>query len=122
MLSDQPKNPNEMLESRGSRYIFFSSPQLASPTRPLAEPQPRHPVGKHAERGSAVLLQLLINERGGLDHIDVPGAAPAFEQSTLDSTRGIKFSSARNKDGPVRSYMRVELAYGRGFPCASVPE
>jgi TonB family protein len=122
MLSDKPNNPDEVLESRGSRYTYFSSRRLVSPARPLAEPKPRYPGGKRAERGGAVLLQLLINERGGLDHVDVVCSAPAFEQSALDSMRGMKFAPARGKDGPVKSYMWVELAYGRGFPCASVPE
>jgi len=121
-LSDRPNNPNEVLESRGSSYTYFSSRRLVSPARPLAEPKPRYPAGKRAERGGAVLLQLLINERGGLDYVDVLCAAPAFEQSALDSMRGMKFSPARGKDGPVKSYMWVELAYGRGFPCASVPD
>ncbi len=122
MLSDQPNNPNEVLESRGSRYTYLRSPQLVSPARTLAEPKPRYPAGKRAERGGAVLLQLLINERGGLDPVDIVCSAPAFEQRALDSMRGMKFAPARGKDGPVKSYMWVELAYARGFPCASVPE
>lgn len=122
MLSDQPKNPDEFLESRGSRYTYFSSRRLVSPARPLAEPKPRYPAGKKAERGGAVLLQLLINERGGLDYVDVVCAAPAFEQSALDSIRGMRFTPAQGKEGPVKSYMWVEFAYGRGFPCASVPD
>jgi TonB family protein len=121
LLSDQPKNPDEVLESRGSRYTYFSSRRLVSPARPLSEPKPRYPEGKPAEKGGAVLLQLLINERGGLDHIDVVCSAPAFERSALDSLRGMKFAPAQGKDGPVKSYMWVEFAYGRGFPCASVP-
>jgi TonB family protein len=122
MLSDQSDDPDEVLESRGSRYTYFSSRRLVSPARPLAEPKPRYPTGKKAERGGAVLLQLLINERGGLDHVDVMCAAPAFERSALDSLRGMKFAPAQGKDGPVKSYMWVEFAYGRGFPCASVPD
>ena len=122
LLSNLPKNSDEVLESRGSRYTYFNSRRLVSPARPLAEPKPHYPVGKKAERGGAVLLQLLINERGGLDHVDVICAAPAFEQSALDSMRGMQFTPARGKDGPVKSYMWVEFAYGRGFPCASVPD
>lgn len=122
MLSDQPKNPDEVLESRGARYTYFSSRRLVSPARPMAEPKPRYPAGKKAERGGAVLLQLLINERGGLDYIDVVCSAPAFEQSAVESLRRMKFRPARDKDGPVKSYMWVEFAYGRGFPCAAVPD
>lgn len=122
LLSGQPKNPDEVLESRGSRYIYFSAPRLVTQSRPLAEPKPVYPAGKKAERGGAVLLQLLINERGGLDHVDVVCAAPAFEQSAVESMRGMKFRPARDKHGPVKSYMWVEIAYGRGYPCASVPD
>lgn len=122
MLSDQPKNPDEVLESRGSRYTYFNSRRLVAQARPLAEPNPAYPAGKKAERGGAVLLQLLINERGGLDYIDVVCSAPAFEQSAVDSMRGMKFKPARDKHGPVKSYMWVEIAYGRGYPCASVPD
>lgn len=121
LLEDMEKNPDEVLESRGSRYTYFNSRRLKISTRPLSEPKPRYPAGEKAERGGAVLLQLLINERGGLDHIDVICSAPAFEQSAVNSVRGMKFTPARDKDGPVKSYMWVEFAYGRGFPCASVP-
>jgi len=48
-------------------------------------------------------------------------AAPAFEQSALESLRGMKFEPARGNDGPVKSYLLVDFAYGRGFPCPSAP-
>jgi TonB family protein len=122
LLSGQPKNPDEVLESRGSRYIYFNAPRLITQARPLAEPKPAYPSGKKAERDGAVLLQLLINERGELDYVDVVCSAPAFEQSAVDSMRGMKFRPARDKHGPVKSYMWVEIAYGRGYPCATVPD
>lgn len=122
MLSDKPKNPDEVLEVRGSRYTYFNSRHLVSPARPLAEPKPRFPAGKQAERGGAVLLQLLVNERGSLDYIDVVCSAPALERSAVESVRGMKFRPAQGKDGPVKSYMWVEFAYGRGFPCAALPD
>ena len=123
LFSDDPDHKSdEILESRGSRYIYFDSPKLRSSVRPLGEPRPVYPDGKKAELGGAVLLQLLINERGGLDHIDVICSAPAFEASAISSVRDMKFTPARDENGPVKSYMWVEFAYGRGFPCASVPE
>lgn len=122
LLSDQPKNPDGVLVSRGSSYTYFNSRHLVSPARPLSEPTPPYPAGKLAEQGGAVLLQLLINERGRLDYIDVLCAAPAFKQSALESLRGMRFKPAQGKDGPVKSYMWVELAYGRGFPCPDTPD
>lgn len=122
LLSDRKNNSDEVLESRGSRYTYFNSKRLASPPRPLAEPKPHYPAGKRAERGGAVLLQLLINERGTLDYVDVICAAPAFEKSAVESVQGMKFVPAQSKNGPAKSYMWVEFAYGRGFPCAAVPD
>jgi len=119
LLSDRKNNSDEVLESRGFRYTYFNSNRLASPPRLLAEPKPRCPAGKRAERDGAVLLQL--HERGMLDYVDVICVAPAFEKSALDSMRGMKFVPARGKDGPVDSYMRVELAYGLAFPAPPRP-
>ena len=116
-------------QGEGDPTVLIDVKELPEPQPP--PPPPEEPdkarleegaAGKKAERGGAVLLQLLINERGGLDHVDVVCAAPAFEQSAVESMRGMKFRPARDKHGPVKSYMWVEIAYGRGYPCASVPD
>lgn len=122
MLSDQlSRNPEEYIEAGGSRYIYFNSPRLAAPARPLAEPRPRYPRGKLEQKDGAVILQLLIDERGELHQASVVCAARGYEKSALDSVKGLKFQPARGKDGPVRSYMLVEFGYGRGFPCIPAP-
>jgi len=123
LLSEKlSRNPDEYVEVKGVRYIHFNSPRLAAPARPLAEPKPRYPSGKLAQKDGAVILQLLINEQGTLDQVNQVCAAPGFEKSARDSLRGMKFSPARGKDGPVKSYMLVEFGYGRGFPCARLPD
>jgi TonB family protein len=122
LLSDQQRNPDEFIEANGVRYIHFSSPRLAAPARPLAEPKPRYPGGKLSQQHGAVILQLLINEQGTLDQVAVVCSAPPFEKSARDSLKGMKFTPARGKDGPVKSYMLVEFGYGRGFPCARLPD
>lgn len=123
MLADRhPRNPEEYLEANGVRYIYFNSPRLAAPARPLAEPKPRYPRGKLPQRDGAVILQVLINEQGGLDQVGVVCAAPGFERSARESLKGIKFVPARGKDGPVKSYLLAEFGYGRGFPCARLPD
>ena len=115
-------NPEEYIEVGGNRYIYFNSPQLAAPARPLAEPRPRYPKGQMAQKDGAVMLQLLISERGELEQAIVVCAAPPFEKSATDSVKGIKFKPALGKDGPVKSYLLAEFGYGRGFPCAATPE
>lgn len=122
MATGAPGNPDEYAEANGRRYIYFNSPMLDAPARPLNEPRPRYPRGKLARPDGAVLLQLLISEAGALENVAVVCAAPAFERSARESVRGLSFSPARGKTGPVRSYMLVEFGYGRGFPCGRVPD
>jgi TonB family protein len=122
LLSDIPRNPDEYVEVGGMRYIYFNSPRLSSPARPLGEPKPRYPEGKITQRNGAVILQLLIDERGSMHRADVVCSAPPFEKSALESVKGLKFKPALGKDGPVRSYLLVAFSYGRGFPCANTPD
>ncbi|MBI3937251.1 MAG: TonB family protein [Betaproteobacteria bacterium] len=122
MASGAPGNPDEYAEANGRRYVYFNSPTLDAPARPLNEPRPRYPRSKVARPDGAVLLQFLISETGALEDVAVVCAAPAFERSARESVRGLSFSPARGKTGPVRSYMLVEFGYGRGFPCSRVPD
>lgn len=114
------RNPEEYIEIDGIRYIYFNSPRLAEPARPLSEPRPRYPRGKLEQKDGAVLLQLLISEQGALERVVVVCSAPMFEKSAVDSMKGIRFKPALGKNGPVKSYLLAELSYGRGFPCAAI--
>jgi hypothetical protein len=122
LLSDKltQDNPEEYVEVDGVRYIHFKSPQLKSPARPLEEPRLRYPTGELAQKNGAVVLQLMINEEGGLARSDVVCAAPPFVKSALESVQGLKFQPAVAKEGPVKSYMLVEFGYGRGYPCGRI--
>jgi TonB family protein len=122
LLSEMPRNPDEYAELNGVRYIYFNSPRLVSPARPLSEPKPRYPKGKLAQQDGAVILQLFVNERGTLDRVEVVCSAPPFEKSALEAVKGIRFVPAQGREGPVKSYLYAEFAYGRGFPCARVPD
>lgn len=123
LLSEKLKdNPQEYVEVGGVRYIHFKSPQLKSPARPLGEPRLRYPAGRIEQKNGAVVLQLLINEFGWLVRADVVCAAPPFEKSALESVEGLRFKPAVAREGPVKSYMLVEFAYGRGYPCARIPD
>jgi len=123
LLSEKLKNnPEEYIEVGGMRYIHFRSPRLKSPARPLGDPKLRYPAGRIEHRNGAVLLQLLINEHGWLAQADVVCAAPQFEKSALESVQGLKFQPAIAREGPVKSYMLVEFGYGKGYPCARIPD
>ena len=124
LLSDKltQDNPEEYVEVDGVRYIHFKSPQLRLPARPLAEPRLRYPTGKFEQKNGAVLLQLLIDEEGGLAKTDVVCAAPPFMRSAIESVQGLKFRPALAREGPVKSYMLVEFGYGRGYPCGQIPD
>lgn len=122
LAENMPQNPDETIEANGKRYIYFNSPQLAAPARPLSEPKPRYPKGKFAQKNGAVLLQLLIDEQGGLARSDVVCAAPPFMKSALESVQGLKFQPAVAREGPVKSYMLVEFGYGKGHPCGRISD
>lgn len=124
LLSDKMRknNPDEYIEVEGERYIHFRSPNLKSPARPLADPRLRYPTGQFTQKSGAVILQLLIDEEGGLMRIDVVCAAPPFARSALESVQGLRFQPAVAREGPVRSYMLVEFGYGKGYPCARIPD
>jgi hypothetical protein len=124
LLSDKMRkdNPDEYIEVDGVRYIHFRSPQLKSPARPLGDPRLRYPAGEFTQKSGAVILQLLIDEEGGLVRSDVACAAPPFMKSALESVQGLKFQPAVAREGPVKSYMLVEFGYGKGYPCGRVPD
>ena len=124
LLSDKltQDNPEEYVEADGVRYVHFKSPNLKSPARPLGEPQLRYPTGQFEQKHGAVVLQLLINEQGGLVRSDVVCAAPPFMKSALESVQGLKFQPAVAREGPVKSYMLVEFGYGKGYPCSRIPD
>ena len=114
-------NPDEYVTVDGVRYIHFRSSRLASPARPLTDPQLRYPLGELERKDGAVILQLLIDEKGNLARSDVVCAARGFSRSATESVKDLKFQPAMAKDGPVKSYMHVEFGYGRGFPCIPAP-
>ena len=115
-------NPDEYVEVEDVRYVHFKSPQLKSPARPLEDPKLRYPTGEFQQKNGAVILQLLIDEQGGLIRTDVVCAAPPFMKSALESVQGLKFQPAIAREGPVKSYMLVEFGYGRGYPCGRIPD
>jgi outer membrane biosynthesis protein TonB len=114
-------NPDEYVTVDGVRYIHFRSPRLASPAKPLTDPQLRYPLGELERKDGAVIVQLLIDEKGNLARSDVVCAARGFSRSATESVKGLKFQPAMAKDGPVKSFMHVEFGYGRGFPCIPAP-
>ncbi len=120
LLGEVKPNPEEYIEVNGRRYIYFNSPRLTTPARPLSEPKPRFPTGDLPQQNGAVILQLMIGERGELENVFVVCSAPAFEKSALDSVKGMRFRPAVGATGPVRSYLLAEFGFGRGFPCAQV--
>lgn len=62
--------------------------------------------------GSVILL-LLLDESGVVREISVEEASPPgyFEQSALDAFRNARFSPAQRQGRPVKSRMRIKVAY-----------
>lgn len=114
-------NPVAVLTLASGSYYYFNAPQLQKTASPLADISPRYPSTKLDYAHGAVILLLFIDEEGRLEKTVVECAQPAFEGSALASMQGMHFAAARDANGPVKSYMKVEFRYGLGTPCGRLP-
>ena len=114
--------PADTLDIQGKTYVYFKSPSLRQTAQPLEDAKPHYPENKPEYIHGAVMLQLLIDEEGKLEQTIVMCANPKFEKSALTSIQHMRFRPALSAAGPVKSYMVVEFGYGRGYPCAMVPD
>ncbi len=114
-------NPNEVIDVGATKYFYFNAPQLRQTAHPLADASPHYPTKKLDYPHGAVILLLFIDEQGKLEKTLVECANPAFEESAVMSIRNMRFAAARDVNGPVKSYMKVEFRYGLGSPCAQPP-
>lgn len=116
------QTPKDTITVQGKTYVFFKSPSLRRPAQPLEDTRPQYPAEKPLYLHGAVVLQLLIDEEGKLENTAVVCSNPTFEKSAIASIEHMRFTPAQAVSGPVKSYMIVEFGYGRGFPCAPVPD
>lgn len=116
------QKPNDTVLVQGKSYVYFKSPSLRRATQPLDDIKPHYPAQKPLYIHGGVKLQLLIDEEGKLEQAIVMCSNPDFEKSALASVEHLRFTPAQALTGPVKSYMVVEFGYGRGFPCAPVPD
>lgn len=116
---DGSSGPQNALDIGGQRYVYFNSPGVERHARPVTALQPRYPAARPANPDGSVVLELLIDEQGLLEQVNVICAAPGFEASARESVAGLRFSPALGPHGPVKSFMLVEFAYGRSVPCDS---
>lgn len=114
--------PQDTVEVLGKTYTYFKAPVLRRAARPLDDIQVQYPAQKPSYPHGAVKLQLLIDEEGKLEQANVMCSNPDFEKSALASVAHLRFNPAQAVTGPVKSFMVVEFGYGRGFPCAPVPD
>jgi hypothetical protein len=115
------ENPTEVMELPTGKYVYFNAPRLKQTSHPLADAKPLYPTQKLDYPHGAVQLLLLIDEEGKLEKTAVACANPAFEESAIESVRHMRFGTARDANGPVKTYMMVEFGYGLGAPCGRLP-
>ncbi len=116
------QKPRDSIEIQGKTYRYFKSPSLKQAAQPLEDAKPHYPAQKPEYLNGAVILQLLIDEEGNLEQVVTVCANPKFEKSAVASIEKMRFLPAQGASGPVKSYMVVEFGYGRGYPCAPVPD
>ncbi len=115
------ENLKATIDLASGKYFYFNAPQLDQTARPLEDIRPYYPAKPIDYPHGAVILLLLIDEEGKLEKTAVECANPAFEDSAIASMRHMRFAPARDANGPVKSYMRVEFSYGLGAPCGRLP-
>lgn len=116
------QKPKDSIEIQGKTYRYFKAPSLKQAAKPIEDAKPHYPAQKPEYLNGAVILQLLIDEDGNLEQVVVVCSNPKFEKSAVASIEKMRFLPAQNANGPVKSYMVVEFGYGRGYPCAPVPD
>ncbi len=94
--------------------IFFKSSELEQQPSPLAPVLPEYPAHARAKalEGSVRLL-LMIDERGGLRHLEVLDASPPgiFDEAALSAFRSVPFSPGRRGDEAVKSRMIIKVDF-----------
>ena len=99
-----------------SPLTYLSSGGLDPPPRLLSDVDPVIPA-EAGRRGGAVVLRLFINERGGVDNVEVMNSAPPglFDASALEAFGAARFSPGFLAGVPVRSQVTFELKFaGQG--------
>jgi TonB family protein len=93
-----------------AQYRLSSS--LQKRPQPLADVQPVYPVKAGRTRGN-VVLQLFINEAGGVDKVVVVSAKPEgiFEDSAVDAFRKASFSPGTLLGIPVKSQITINVSF-----------
>ena len=116
------QKPKETEVIQGKTYTYFKAPGLLRTAQPQEDAKPHYPAEKPEYIHGAVMLKLLIDEQGAVEQVIVMCSNPKFEKSAISSIENMRFTPAQNSSGPVKSYMVVEFGYGRGYPCAPVPD
>lgn len=95
--------------SAGSTYL---SAGLDPPPRPLTDIDPTLPEAA-GTRGGSVVVRLFINERGGVDKVEVLSATPPglFDTSAIEASLRVRFSPGYFSGVAVKSQVTYEVTY-----------
>jgi len=91
---------------------YYLGPELDQRAIPLQAIEPEYPVAAGVRDG-ALMLRLLIDERGRVDDIAVVRAEPegVFESSARSAFAGAPFSPGVREGAPVKSQLLIEVNY-----------
>ncbi|MGZ5241206.1 MAG: energy transducer TonB [Caldimonas sp.] len=90
----------------------YLSSGLDPPPRPLGDIDPAVPAAA-GSRGGVVVLRLSINERGGVDKVEVLDSSPPglFDASAVEAFSAARFSPGYLAGVAVKSQVTFEVRY-----------
>ena len=114
-VSSMSAVPNSGFDLPYTPDSYFGSREVEVRAEPLNDVTLVYPQFAYQQRiRGKVILRLLINERGGLDHVSVLGSEPSgmmFEEAALTATRTLQFSPAKKNGRNVKSRKDIEVAF-----------
>ena len=111
LLLRPERQPEPVLASTSAGSTYLST-GLDPPPRPLTEIEPTLPEAA-GSRGGSVVLRLFINERGGVDKVEVLSATPPglFDTSAIEASLRVRFSPGYFSGIAVKSQVTYEMTY-----------
>lgn len=105
-------NDVEYVQSPSGDVRYLNAMEVEKRVRAKQNLTPVYPADAYsANRSGRVVLELLINEEGGLDQLRTIAATPEFEASARNALRNLTFYPAELHGEKVASRLLIEMKY-----------
>ena len=111
IASRRPQKPTAMTPFDTCRYLP-RGPEIHGP-RPVSAPDPEYSeAARKAKLDGTVVLALAINEKGGVDAVEVVRRLePSLDQKATDAVKQWEFAPATKDGKPVAVQINVDVTF-----------